>query len=73
MRGALGFLMIVALALFGCTSGDAPPPGRLIKGTLESASEGEAVAPSALGIAPQQGATAEPAVEEEIRAEPALK
>jgi hypothetical protein len=73
MRGAFGVLMIVALALVGCTSGDAPPPGRLIKGKIESTSEGEAVAPSALGIAPQQGATAEPAVEDALRASLSLR
>ena len=65
--------MIVTLALVGCTSGDSPPPGRLIKGTLESTSEGEAVVPSALGIAPQQGATAEPAVEAALRASLSLR
>ena len=67
MRKALALAMIVLLALVGCTSGDSPPPGRLVKGTIESANEGEAVAPRALHIAPQHGAETEPAVERALR------
>lgn len=58
--------LFLAVTVLGC-AGDAPPPGRLIKGTVEATLEGEAVAPNALWLAPIAGAPPEPGVEEALR------
>ncbi len=56
----------LALALIGCSS-NAAPPGRMIKGTVEATLEAEAIVPSALWLAPAEGAAAEPGVEAALR------
>lgn len=54
--------IVAALALLGC-AGDAPSPGRIVKGTIEATLEAEAIVPSALALAPAATEASEPEVE----------